>query len=253
MDPYNRLGVTPGANQEEIKAAYRKLASKHHPDRGGDTATFQEIQQAYEILTGSRKSENAQPEHNPFGFSWGPGFNPLEEFMRQFHQQNRVYTITIRVTLESVARGSIERVKLNAPNGTITVDIRIPTAIESGQQTQYNGLIPGSPLIVTYIVEPHPIFQRNNLDLVMIKQQNVFDLILGAEIEVADIWGTMLMVNIPPRTQPGTKFRLTGHGLKHNGHSGDLYVLINAVIPDNISEQILDVLVSDRQKSSNGE
>lgn len=42
------LGVKPGASKEEIKSAYRKLAMKHHPDKGGDPVKFQRITQAYE-------------------------------------------------------------------------------------------------------------------------------------------------------------------------------------------------------------
>lgn len=45
------LGVDPKATQEEIKNAYRRKAMKHHPDRGGDPETFQEIQAAYELLS----------------------------------------------------------------------------------------------------------------------------------------------------------------------------------------------------------
>ena len=42
------LGLQRGATQVEIKAAYRKLARQHHPDRGGDPEKFKEIHAAYE-------------------------------------------------------------------------------------------------------------------------------------------------------------------------------------------------------------
>lgn len=44
------LGVSSTASQDEIKAAYRRLAMKHHPDRGGSTDEFQKIKTAYEQL-----------------------------------------------------------------------------------------------------------------------------------------------------------------------------------------------------------
>lgn len=51
MNYYEILGVDKDANTKTIKAAYRKLAQKHHPDKeGGDTATFTAIQKAYEVL-----------------------------------------------------------------------------------------------------------------------------------------------------------------------------------------------------------
>ena len=40
-DYYKCLGVSENASQDAIKRAFRKLSLKHHPDRGGDKATFQ--------------------------------------------------------------------------------------------------------------------------------------------------------------------------------------------------------------------
>ncbi|MFK5098442.1 DnaJ domain-containing protein, partial [Klebsiella pneumoniae] len=51
MTLYSDLNVSPSASADEIKKAYRRKASKAHPDRkGGDKAAFQKIQKAYEIL-----------------------------------------------------------------------------------------------------------------------------------------------------------------------------------------------------------
>ncbi len=45
------LGVHQGAHGEAVKAAYRKLAGEHHPDRGGDPARMAEINEAYRLAT----------------------------------------------------------------------------------------------------------------------------------------------------------------------------------------------------------
>lgn len=52
---YETLGVEKSANGKEIKKAYRKLAVKHHPDKGGDEHKFKEISAAYEILSDTEK------------------------------------------------------------------------------------------------------------------------------------------------------------------------------------------------------
>jgi len=49
-DHYATLGVAKTAAPDEIKQAFRRLASQHHPDKGGDTKKFQEIQAAYDTL-----------------------------------------------------------------------------------------------------------------------------------------------------------------------------------------------------------
>ena len=54
---YKVLGVDKDADHSTIKKAYFKLARTHHPDRGGDTEKFQEIQAAYEVLSDREKRE----------------------------------------------------------------------------------------------------------------------------------------------------------------------------------------------------
>ncbi len=67
-DYYKILGVPRSATKEEIKKAYRKLAHKHHPDKGGDEKTFKKISEAYHTLSNDQK----RAQYDRFGKS-GPG------------------------------------------------------------------------------------------------------------------------------------------------------------------------------------
>jgi hypothetical protein len=53
IDPYRTLGLSPGASFDDVKAAYRRLAKRYHPDSAGPAAVtrFLEVQHAYEMLT----------------------------------------------------------------------------------------------------------------------------------------------------------------------------------------------------------
>lgn len=48
---YDSLGVPRDASPDAIRAAYRKKAQAHHPDKGGDVSQFQAIQTAYDVLS----------------------------------------------------------------------------------------------------------------------------------------------------------------------------------------------------------
>jgi len=55
---YKTLGVEKSASASEIKKAYRKLAMKHHPDKGGDPDTFKEMTAAFNVLSDEDKRAN---------------------------------------------------------------------------------------------------------------------------------------------------------------------------------------------------
>lgn len=60
-DPYQLLGIDRSATQDDVKAAFRKLASKHHPDKNPDDPSagqrFKEVNAAYQILSDPKKRE----------------------------------------------------------------------------------------------------------------------------------------------------------------------------------------------------
>lgn len=57
MKLYDDLGVPVNATKKEIKQAFKKLSSIHHPDKGGDNKKFQIIQNSYMILSNPEKRD----------------------------------------------------------------------------------------------------------------------------------------------------------------------------------------------------
>ncbi len=70
-DYYEILGVSRGASKDDIKKAFRKLAHRHHPDKGGKESDFKEINEAYQVLSDEKK--RAEYDHYGRVFSDGAG------------------------------------------------------------------------------------------------------------------------------------------------------------------------------------
>ncbi|MEX1113487.1 MAG: DnaJ domain-containing protein, partial [Patescibacteria group bacterium] len=71
-DYYDILGISRQASVNDIKRAYRKLAHKYHPDKGGtkeDERKFREVQEAYEVLSDDKK----RAAYDQFGHAGAAG------------------------------------------------------------------------------------------------------------------------------------------------------------------------------------
>ncbi len=260
-DYYKILGVERGASEDDIKRAYRKLAMKHHPDRGGDQSKFQEIQEAYGVLGDAQKRQEYDNPHQrvhinvgghggmPGGFNFDDIFSMFGVNMQQQRQQHGA-RISLWITLEDVAHGGPRAISLQVGNRTSTVQIDIPPGIDDGATIRYPGLSPdGTDLIISYRVNPHPVWHREGRDIITQRDVPVWDLILGGDITVTDLKGATLSLTIPPKTQPGAMLRARGRGLppttipgRAGGPPGDLLVKLQARIPADISDGIMEAL-----------
>jgi curved DNA-binding protein len=257
-DYYKILGVGRDATQEDIKKAYRSLAMKHHPDRGGDEKKFKEIEEAYRTLSDSQtKSQYDNPNsygqgnvneemfdhffRNPFGF--GAGFG-------QRGPKNPNINVTIDVTLEDAFRGKTIDAEIGLTNGgTKLVSINIPQGVETGMQIKYSGMgetlhpkLQAGDLIVSIRVLRHHMWERHGDNLLFEKTISVWEALLGTSLTLVTIDGKTLSINIPSGTQPDTMLSCKGEGMPNvkTGRRGNLVIRVKITVPKNLSTDDID-------------
>ena len=260
-DHYSTLGVSKNATQDEIKAAYRKLAKQHHPDLGGDADKFKSINEAYDVLGDTAKrAEYDKPQsrfeqhfNDPFtNGTFGDDFFSI--FMnaagmpgRQPHNNN--LRMVIDVTLESIMLDQTHTVRVNNGNGTTDVEVKIPKGIRNGAVINYKGMgqrihanRPPGDLLVEIRIKEHPSFRRQDDDLYSNVTVDAFSAILGTEIDFTTLSNKTIRFTIPPGTQSNSTFRLRGHGLckMSKQGNGDQFIVVNVLIPTNLTKKQLD-------------
>ena len=259
-DYYAALGVSKTATADDIKRAFRRLASQYHPDRGGDTKKFQAIQEAYATLGDEQKRaeyDNPRPQFGGFhGHPGGVNINDIfgQMFGQQFAQQHQHprrghVRMTLWISLLDVATGGKRTVSLGTQSGVSAVEIEIPLGIMDGDNVQYEGIGPGgSDLVVQYKVSPDRKWQRDGLNLTQEVRIDIWNLILGGDLIIDTLNGKTLNTRVPARTQPGTVLRLKNQGLRDRaGQTGDIMIRVQAQIPENIPSGILDAIQKHRE------
>jgi len=258
-DYYQTLGVPKTATADEIKRAYRRLASQHHPDKGGDTERFQEIEAAYRTLSDSEKRtqyDNPNPffgqNHNGGWQHAGAHFDMNDIFAMFGHgqrQQRRNHVrMTIWITLAEAANGVSKTLNVGTSLGSSTVQIGVPRGVDNGDNVQYNGVAPnGMDLVVNFRIHPDARWRRDGLNLHTEQRISVWDLILGTDLEIATIANAKIVMRVPPNTQPGTVMRVRSHGMPNNqGQIGDCFVRLQAELPQKISPEIVAAIQQHR-------
>lgn len=264
QDYYKTLGIHRGASADDIKKAYRKLAMKNHPDRGGDEHKFKEIEEAYRTLSDPEKKRmfdmgvDPNAQHRGFGPQGFDGFDGFSThgfddmfgtfFGQGFRQQrkNRNTGITVEITLEDVLKGKNFDAEVNAGGKSKFININIPPGIENGQQIRYNGMgddsIPNmrpGDLIVNVVIRNHTRFKREHDSLIYEANISVWDLMLGSTLEIRTLDDRVISINIPEGTQPETVFSCRSEGLPNvrTKQRGNLLIKIKTIVPKNLTPE----------------
>ena len=255
-DPYTVLGVDRNADDETIKAAFRKLALKHHPDKNLDDPTaetrFKEINTAFQAIDTAEKRHalerggNREFRFENFDFEGEFGAH-FEEILKSFHaqtrQRNRNYNTVCRISLYdafngcdiSVSTNEGNFLKVKVPAGVDNgVKLRIP---EAGEKVHSNS--PPGDLFVSIEIDDHPVFKRNGRNIISEITIDAIDAMTGLEIVVPTIDGEILNIDIEAGIQFGHQIRIDSKGMPSimNAARGDHIVIVKIEIPSLTDDQ----------------
>ncbi len=155
----------------------------------------------------------------------------------------------LEIPFGTAVLGGETQISLQRPDGhTETLKVKIPAGIDEGKKIRLRGQgepgADGTPgdLLITIHVAPHPWFTRRGNNLEVRVPVTLAEAALGAKVDVPTPRGTIAL-RIPPGTSSGKKLRVKGHGVvPRNGEAGDLYALVEIMLPTPLDEPTLELI-----------
>jgi curved DNA-binding protein len=149
----------------------------------------------------------------------------------------------VEVTLPEAYSGTARVLQIEGPERR-RLEVKIPAGVKDGSRIRIAGEggmgYAGGPRGDLYLIAsiaPDPHFERKDDDIYTDVPVPLSELILGGEAHVPTPKGNKLVLKVPPETQNGKRFRLTGQGMPHLHGSGrgHLYARVKAVLPTNLT------------------
>lgn len=267
---YDILGVSEDASNEQIKKAFKDIAKKEHPDRGGNEARFKEANEAYDTLKSSQKRHDYDTMRKFGGTTQGGGQHPFfnedifSDFFsgfgggdmqfnftqgpgrtRTFRSQprgNRNVQVRMALSIKEVMTQNEKTINYKLPSGRDEfATVKIPAGVQHGVTFKFEGMgddaiknMPRGDLMVVMSVLDSDGYTRKGNDLYTDKTIDCFQAIRGHEFNLKTLEDKIIKVKVPGGTQPNTILQVKGQGMpvhKTIGIRGNLYVKIHVLIP----------------------
>ena len=249
---YDILGVSEDASNEQIKKAFKDIAKKEHPDRGGNEAKFKEANEAYDTLKNSQKRHDYDTMRK-FGSTQGGGQHPFfnEDIFgdffsnfgngdmdfggrfnftqgpsraRTFRSQqrgNRNVQVRMALSIKEAMMNNEKTINYKLPSGRDEyATVKIPAGVQHGVTFKFAGMgddsiknVPRGDLMVIMSVLDSDGYTRKGNDLHTDKTIDCFQAIRGHNFNLKTLDDKIINVKVPPGTQPGTILAVKGKGM----------------------------------------
>ncbi|PHS78816.1 MAG: molecular chaperone DnaJ [Rhodospirillaceae bacterium] len=267
LNPYHTLGLAQRATPADIKAAYRKLARKYHPDSNSGLAQaedrFKEISNAYSLLSDPiqrRKYDDGEIDGDGHAFARSQNhaeayssyrrtaqtsagakakksrFNSFFKDHKSIKAKGANVSYTLNISFLEAAAGVHKTVRMTTGK---TLKVQVPAGTEYGQVLRLKnqgmmgmgGGLAGDALVEIKIIED-TTFKSEDLDVYSEEAVTLSEALLGGRIEARTIHGPVI-ITVPEGSNSGTKLRLKGRGLQRpkSTKRGDHYVTLKVVLP----------------------
>ena len=264
---YDMLGVGEDASNDQIKKAFKSIATKEHPDRGGNEVKFKEANEAYDTLKDTKKRHEYDTVRK-YGQSMGGqggnfhftsddffGDNIFEHFFSGFggpdvrtrtfrsrQRANKSINVRMAISIREAMNNSEKTISYKLPSGKEEfATVKIPAGVQNGVTFKYKGMgdnsikqVPRGDLLVQMSVLDSDGYTRQGNDLYTDKTIDCFQAIRGCEIQLKTLTDSIIKVQVPAGTQPDTLIACKGQGMpihKTLNIRGNLFVKIIIIIP----------------------
>ena len=203
-NPWFILGLEPGATLKEVKLAYKKLALKNHPDKGGTIADWLAISDAYE--------EIQKKNHIPIVKSVN------------------VQMIDLALTIEQQITGVNDYIKIDEEED-LYLKVNIPAGVLAGDKFKITDK--RKKYIINVKEKANKVFTRSGNNIIMYKTLDVIDVMKLNSFMIMTPTGERCEIDIPTDTVTGSIIVLKGHGLynRKSKRKGNLRIHIKVDIP----------------------
>ena len=177
-----------------------------------------------------------------FGFN-NDGGSPFRRTYRTRPRVNRSINVRMSISIKEAMNRLEKTITYRLPSGKEEfATIKIPAGVQHGVTFKYKGMgdntdknLPRGDLLVQMSVLDSDGYTRKGNDLYTTKTIDCFQAIRGLELKLKTLLNTIVKVQIPPATQPGTLIVCKGQGMpihKTLNIRGNLYVKIIIIIPE---------------------